>query len=200
MLLVRIESDHFPLVLDTNPVKWGPSPFRFENVWFIHKEFLGNAKKWWAECENRGWEGFKFMKKLEFLKHKLKTWNKEVFRDVSIEKGKILDRIKKIDEEETRGDIGVDLIRVRRELRKKFGDLVLKEEISWNQKAKMKGVIEWDGNSKLFHRIVNQKKTNKMIYKLEKEDGSVVDSEGDIITEIVEYFKKLYSKKKIERA
>lgn len=33
------------------------------------------------------------MKKLEYLKHKVKTWNKEVFRDVRVEKGKILDRI-----------------------------------------------------------------------------------------------------------
>lgn len=32
---VRIESDHFPVVLDTNSFKWGPSPFRFENMWLI---------------------------------------------------------------------------------------------------------------------------------------------------------------------
>ena len=67
----------------------------------------------------------------------------------------------------------------RNELREKFGDLVLKEETSWNQKVKVIGVREWDGNSKLFHRIANSKKGNKMICKLEREDGSFIERERE---------------------
>lgn len=93
---------------------------------------------WWESGVSR-WEGFKFIKKLEQVKHKLKAWNKEVFGDVRVVKGQTLKRIQEIDEK-ARGVLGDGLIVEKRELREKFGDLVLKEEISWNQKAKVRGV------------------------------------------------------------
>lgn len=52
---------------------------------------LGNFKNWWEEIEIQGWEGFKFIKKLELVKkHKIKNWNKEVSGDARVIKGKIL--------------------------------------------------------------------------------------------------------------
>ena len=75
--LVRIESDHFPIILDTNPFKWGPSPFRFENMWLSHRGFLDKIKEW-RGCEVEGWEGFKFLKKLELMKHKIKKWTMDI--------------------------------------------------------------------------------------------------------------------------
>lgn len=47
----------------------------------------------------QGWEGFKFMKKLEYVKHKVKTWNREVFGNVRLAKGHILVKIRRLDEE-----------------------------------------------------------------------------------------------------
>ena len=41
-VLPRWTSDHWPIVLDTNPFKWGPIPFRFENMWLQHPSF----KEW----------------------------------------------------------------------------------------------------------------------------------------------------------
>ena len=93
------------------------------------------------------------------MKHKIKSWNKEIFGDVRVKKGKILERIQEIDEVEVRGILEDELKNEILELRERFGDLVYKEEISWNQKAKVKRIREWDGNSRLFHRIVNNKKS-----------------------------------------
>ena len=36
LALSRVTSDHCPVLLDTNNVKWGPAPFRFENMWLEH--------------------------------------------------------------------------------------------------------------------------------------------------------------------
>ena len=36
---VRAVSDHNPVILDSNPPNWGPSPFRFENMWLDYKDF-----------------------------------------------------------------------------------------------------------------------------------------------------------------
>ncbi|RVW77863.1 hypothetical protein CK203_054361 [Vitis vinifera] len=38
-VLPRWTSDHWPIVLDTNPFKWGSTPFRFENMWLQHPSF-----------------------------------------------------------------------------------------------------------------------------------------------------------------
>ncbi|XP_073049686.1 uncharacterized protein [Primulina eburnea] len=35
-VLPRITSDHNPILLDTARLRWGPTPFRFENAWLLH--------------------------------------------------------------------------------------------------------------------------------------------------------------------
>ncbi|KAK9930653.1 hypothetical protein M0R45_027684 [Rubus argutus] len=58
LALTRVTSDHCPVLLDTNIVKWGPAPFRFENMWLEHPSFKENFKIWWEEEIFQGWEGF----------------------------------------------------------------------------------------------------------------------------------------------
>ncbi|RVW96282.1 LINE-1 retrotransposable element ORF2 protein [Vitis vinifera] len=55
-VLPRWTSDHWPIVLDTNPFKWGPTPFRFENMWLQHHNFKESFSSWWREFEGNGWE------------------------------------------------------------------------------------------------------------------------------------------------
>lgn len=31
--LIRVALDNFPIIVNTNPFKWGASPFSFENMW-----------------------------------------------------------------------------------------------------------------------------------------------------------------------
>ena len=80
--LPRWTLDHSPIYLETNPLKWGPTPFKFENMWPLHPEFKGNFNAWWQKCPVEGWEGHKFIKKLKFIKSKLKYWNKVAFGDL----------------------------------------------------------------------------------------------------------------------
>ena len=84
-VLPRWTLDHNPICLETNPLKWGPTPFRFENMWLLHPEFEENFSDWWQECTVEGWEGHKFMRKLKFVKSKLKDWNKVTFGDLKEE-------------------------------------------------------------------------------------------------------------------
>ncbi|KAK9938260.1 hypothetical protein M0R45_015010 [Rubus argutus] len=75
--LTRVTYDHCPVMTDTIKVKWGPSPFRFENMWLEHPSFKDNFKRWWSEENFHGWTGFTFMQKLRSLKEKVKVWSKE---------------------------------------------------------------------------------------------------------------------------
>ncbi|RVX11355.1 hypothetical protein CK203_019696 [Vitis vinifera] len=59
-----------------NPFKWGPTPFRFENMWLQHPSFKECFSTWWRSFQGNGWEGHKFMRKLQFVKAKLKDRDK----------------------------------------------------------------------------------------------------------------------------
>ncbi|RVW86191.1 hypothetical protein CK203_046066 [Vitis vinifera] len=108
-VLPRWTSDHWPIVLDTNPFKWGPTPFRFENMWLQHHNFKECFSSWWREFEGNGWEGHKFMRKLQFVKAKLKDWNKNTFGMLKERKKTILDEIANIDAIEQEGALSSDL-------------------------------------------------------------------------------------------
>ena len=62
----------------------------------LHLDFKERFNSWWRECQVEGREGHKFMKKLLFVKSKMKEWNKVPFGDVK-EKKIILSDIVKID-------------------------------------------------------------------------------------------------------
>ena len=59
-------------------------------MWLIHSDFKDNLGCWWNEYQFEGWESQKFMKKLQFVKSKLKEWNKVSFRDLKEKKKNIL--------------------------------------------------------------------------------------------------------------
>lgn len=62
-------------------------------MWISHHDFKACIKEWWEECDVEGWQGYRFMRKLKFLKGKLKQWNVEVFGDILKEIDE-LDRLK----------------------------------------------------------------------------------------------------------
>lgn len=59
--------------------KWGPIPFRFENIWLEDPEFKRSIESWWNALNPKGWAGFKFMENLKGLRTKIKEWNKESY-------------------------------------------------------------------------------------------------------------------------
>ena len=94
---VRVVSDHCPVILDSAPPSWGPTPFRFENMWLYHQSFPSDFASWWNDFNLSGWEGYKFMTKLKLIKGKLKKWNVEVFGDTRMKKHSMLRRIRELD-------------------------------------------------------------------------------------------------------
>ena len=40
-------SDHFPIVLEGGGIRRGPTPFRFENMWFKVEGFKDIVRTWW---------------------------------------------------------------------------------------------------------------------------------------------------------
>ncbi|RVW91061.1 Transposon TX1 uncharacterized 149 kDa protein [Vitis vinifera] len=133
------------------------------------------------------------MRKLQFVKAKLKDWNKNTFGMLKERKTTILDEIANIDAIEQEGALSSNLAAQRVIRKGELEELILREEIHWRQKAKVKWVKDGDCNSKLFHKVANGRQNRNFIKFLENERGLVLDNSESITEEILLYFKKLYS-------
>lgn len=56
------------------PPKWGPSPFRFDNIWLENKDLIRKLKIWGEEADVSGWEGCRVIRKVKLMKDKVKKW------------------------------------------------------------------------------------------------------------------------------
>ena len=133
------------------------------------------------------------MGKLQFIKAKLKEWNKVCFRELNERKKSILNEMANFDGIEQVGGLTSELL-VQRALRKgELEKLILREEIHWRQKVRVKWVKKGDRNSKFFHKVVNDRRDRKFIKVLENERGLVLNNSESITEEILLYFEKLYA-------
>ncbi|EXC19385.1 Dihydrolipoyllysine-residue acetyltransferase component 3 of pyruvate dehydrogenase complex [Morus notabilis] len=128
---VRACSDHFPLILDTHPVKWEPTLFRFENMWLDHPSFRKECEIWWGNMNPVGWEGYKIMEKLKGLKDKLKTWNKESFGDTNLARSELLGRIERLDSKEEESGLDNGDREERKFLRNRLEEIIFKDMVAW---------------------------------------------------------------------
>ena len=72
--------------------------------------------------------------------------------------------------------------------------MLLKEEVQWRQKSRVKWIKEGDCNSKFFHRVATGRRSRKFIKSLISERGETLSNIEVISEEIVNFFGKLYSK------
>ncbi|RVW97045.1 Transposon TX1 uncharacterized 149 kDa protein [Vitis vinifera] len=163
-------------------------------MWLLHPEFKEKFRVWWLECTGEGWEGHKFMRKLKFVKSKLKEWNIMTFGDLKERKKLILTDLSRIDLIEQEGNLNSDLVLERTLKRRELEDVLLKEEVQWRQKSRIKWIKEGDCNSKFFHRVATGRKSRKFIKSLISERGETLNNIEDISEEIVNFFGNLYSK------
>ena len=81
---------------------------------------------------------------------------------------------------EQEGGLSSELL-VQRALRKgELEELILREEIHWRQKARVKWVKEGDCNSKFFHKVANGRRNRKFIKELENESGLMLNNPESI--------------------
>ena len=89
-LISRLLSDHYPILLDYAGSSRSKCEFRFENTWLQVPGFVDKVQSWWEMFRFMGSSSFVLFMKLNQLKDDLKTWNKEVFGDIRIQKSRAL--------------------------------------------------------------------------------------------------------------
>ena len=84
--LSRLVSDHCPVLLDSEEINSGPSPFCFEIMWLKFDGFKDLLRDWWQSLHFSGSFSFVLASKLKALKGILRVWNKEVFAELIYKK------------------------------------------------------------------------------------------------------------------
>ena len=117
-------------------------------MWLQRPSFKECFRSWWRGFQGNGWEGHKFKRRLQFVKPNLKEWNKFSFGELNEKKKSIPNNLANFDAINQVGGLTSELLNQRTLRKRELEELILREEIHWRQKARVKWVKEGDCNSK----------------------------------------------------
>ena len=129
--LPRPISDHFTLPLDSDGVRSGPTPFRFELMWLKFRGFRELLKGWWKNLKFHGSFSYILAIKLKALKGILKSWNMEIFGKVEVKKKEALRRVPFWDDLEKQRELVLEEREERIKAKEEFKSWAVLEKISW---------------------------------------------------------------------
>jgi exonuclease III len=95
--LIRVNSDHFPVLFKCGVIRRGRRPFRFENMWLKAEGFGDRVKSWWESYSVTGTPSYVLAYKLKALKADLKRWNDTEFGHISVQKQQLMTALREID-------------------------------------------------------------------------------------------------------
>ena len=154
--------------------------------------FKDMLKNWWQGFIFRGSCNFIMAAKLKALQSNLKTWNKEVFGKVEVNKSLALQQVNLWDNQERSRALSVEGVEARKEARKEYEKWVLMEEIFWRQKSREVWLKEGDRTISFFHRMANCHKRRSNLTKI-KINGTWLGDEHEIQGGVVSAFQHLLS-------
>ncbi|KAL6338115.1 hypothetical protein AAG906_010684 [Vitis piasezkii] len=168
-------SDRGPILLYSGGIRRGKIPFRFENMWLKVEGFKDLVRNWWEGYNVQGSCSYILDAKLKALKQDLKSWNKEVFGNVSSKKLEALAQLGLWGAKEREQTLTVEEIEVRRGVVDEFNKWAEMEEISWRS----------------FHKMANAQRRRNFLAKL-KVNGELLvgedsNKEGPIVSAALEF-------------
>jgi hypothetical protein len=189
--LVKHKSDHFPLLLDFQLTSTTfASSFKFMRMWSLHQDCRNVILDCW-KTEVTGCPMFILNKKLKLLKIKLKDWNKNCFGNVN-EAVTTAEQNLNLIQDQIQLNGPSDLLLADEKLAHfAFEEALNKQEVFWQEKAKLNCHLNGDRNTKYFHRLAKIKTTTKAISSLQDGDNVLTDQD-QIAEHIVKYYKNMF--------
>ncbi|GKE49213.1 hypothetical protein Tco_1480471, partial [Tanacetum coccineum] len=155
---------------------YGPVPFRFFHYWFKLQGFDKLVEDSWNEAvvvEPNAM--IKLMKKLKFLKEKIRLWNNTNKVNPNNSRRILKDELADLNVIIDKRDGDDDIVNKRTNVVRTLQDLEKLHSLEMAQKTKIKWAIEGDENSKYYHGILNKKRSQPAIRGI-LVDGIWIDS------------------------
>uniref|UniRef100_A0A803PZS1 Reverse transcriptase domain-containing protein n=1 Tax=Cannabis sativa TaxID=3483 RepID=A0A803PZS1_CANSA len=119
---------------------------------------------------------------------KVKEWISSTFGQNKAKKRALEGRLEALDRLEGTNSWAQSMSEERRKLKEEWQRLNFEEERSNWLKSKCKWAKEGDANSRFFHNLLNARKARNVISRIEREDGSIIDKEDEIVEELIGFF------------
>nr|KAJ0208910.1 hypothetical protein LSAT_V11C400195770 [Lactuca sativa] len=173
-------SDRCPILLHSNMVNFGPSPFKFFNSWLSLEGFADVVKGVMADfVSDSSWSKFVvFKNKLKYhagafprsslvpethTQQLIRSWNAETKSAVYLSSNQLLGRFVEIDNFIDDGEESDDHIRERRGILGYLANLEEVRSLDVAQKVKSTWVVEGDENFAFFHALLKKRRRQLMI-------------------------------------
>ena len=180
-----LHSDHGPIIVDfEHQLLFRHRPFRFKHMWLTHPTCKEVIQRAW-NTHSIGSRAFQFKIKTSRLRSTLMHWNNEVFGKVEKQ---ILDKQSEL--QHIQNDIhNLEDVRKERTLREDLETLMNRKEMKWAQKARNKGIVLGDRNTKFFQTIVKQRRARSRILQIKTSEGIISEDPKTIDDTICNHFR-----------
>ncbi|CAL5356308.1 unnamed protein product [Camellia sinensis] len=132
---------------------------------------------------------FQLVQKLKSCKIDLRSWSREMFRNNKFQLALLKSRL-----DEVQGKPPSEAyMQHQNQLKREIEVLLGREEMYLHQCSRIRWLQYEDRNSSFFNASVIQRRQRNQILKLQKEDGTWVESVSEIDNYIREYFENLFS-------
>eukprot|EP00253_Pinus_taeda_P004728 PITA_04728 len=194
-------SDHWPVQLEVQGIGTPRNrPFRFENIWLTHPDFIINIENWWSEdLQIQGTRMFLLHKRLKHIKLRLKEWNKTEFGNIFVETKSIEDKMQELNQGLiTNGfdKLGSDQATKHHQ---DWENLCKQEEIFWRQKSRVQWLKEGEKNTRFFHGSTMANRAHNRISSIKDGEGNLLNSHEDIEAVLVQHFRGIAKEKISDR-
>ena len=177
-------SDHQPLFLQLNKRIYVSKSkrFNFENLWLRERDCVEIVETRWNEATDAD-----IMFKINNYGVKLVEWGGGI--------------VKEFKQELQTSRNGLRIFRTCRDVygvrkynvvRKKFHELLKRQEVYWKQRAKQFWLREGDQNSQFFHKYASSRRRNNTFNRLKDKDGVCREDAKEVQQIINDYFIDLF--------
>ncbi|XP_057837189.2 uncharacterized protein LOC131047335 [Cryptomeria japonica] len=192
-IIPQVGSDHIPVTLSTNHESpKNKNYFKFQSMWWRDPKFIELLKNWWLERNTySGSPSFRFVKRIQYIKNKMKHWNKFSFKNIFIERLKIEEGLEDINNRVMIvGMVGEDYLKEKL-LKEQHVELLNREEIYWRDKSQALWIAEGDHNTKFFHAFSKVRRNKNKITSVLDNNGALRITEAKIEQVALEHLERI---------
>ena len=195
--LERNYSDHYPIIMKSKRIDWGPKPFKVFDAWLNNKEYQKVVRDCWAANQLFGWGGFVLKNKLKILKARLKLWSKENAADMCNKMKKIQQELNDL-ENSMPSQPSVQQVQLLKKLQAELWEKANLYESTFRQKYRSRWIKEGDSNTNYFHKLINHSRRRNNLRGLTI-DNSWVEDPNLIKAEILQHFQRRFHESQLHR-
>lgn len=127
--------------------------------------------------------------KIQICGEQLRAWGSSKANPNNEEIKKLQNRMERLNMEEITEDSKVEFLGVSKAL----DDLLLKQEIFWEQRSRISWLKHGNKNTKFFHLKATQRRRRNYIHGVKNSDGVWVEEVDDIAEVATSYFENLFN-------